>query len=372
VALELAGDRVLAKDIVALRQLPGCDSSAMDGFAARAADLPNTLPVVGQALAGQRPQVFLGGAVMRIMTGAPLPVGADAVVIFEDAHDHGTSATLPAADAGDHIRRAGEDFARGDRAIAAGVRLGWGEIAACAALGYPTVSVARRPVVGIVATGDELVPLGQEPVAYQVIDSTAHALRIQIESAGGVARYLGIARDREEDVRTLIESALTCDVVLTTGGVSAGDRDYVRTALTSLGVSLDFWKVAMKPGKPLAVGTSGSTIIFALPGNPVSSLMSFELFVRPALLAMQGLANPERPRAPVVLAQGYTKSPGRTHYLRASLARSAERLIATPLARQGSHMLSSLIGVDALVEIDAASSGSLPGAMVSALLLRAV
>ncbi len=372
VALDSAAGRVLAADVVAARPLPGCDSSAMDGFAVRAADLPGTLPVVGQSAAGHLPTPLSRGAAMRIMTGAPLPIGADTVVIFEDAQDHGATVTLPAARPGAHVRRAGEDLAPGDLAIAAGTRLGWGEIAACAALGHARVHVARRPLVAIVATGDELVDLGEIPSPHQVIDSSAHALRVQVGDAGGHARYLGIARDREEDVRALIARALVCDVVLTTGGVSAGDHDHVRAALANAGVTLDFWKVAMKPGKPLAVGTAGSTVVFALPGNPVSSLVAFELFVRPALLAMQGVRDPERPRVPVVLPDGYAKPAGRTSYLRARVHRDGERLIATPLARQGSHMLSSLIGVDALVELDAASEGALPGATVPALLLRAV
>ncbi len=372
VALDDGADRVLAADVVARRALPGFDNSAMDGFAARAADLPATLPVVAHVAAGHVPAPLPPGAAARIMTGAPLPPGADAVVMFEDADDHGERVTLPAAAAGAHVRRAGEDIAPGERALAAGTRLGWGELALAAGLGVTRLAVVRRPVVAIVATGDELVDIATEPAPGQVVDSSAHALAVQIAMAGGVPRYLGIARDRPEAVRALIERALGCDVVITTGGVSQGDHDHVRDALAAAGVDLAFWKVAMKPGKPLAAGKAGAVPVFALPGNPVSSLLAFELFVRPALATMLGAADVERPRAPVVLPGGFRKAVGRTHYLRARLHRDGERLIATPHARQGSHMLTSLVGVDALVELDAALAEVAPGATAPALLLRAV
>ncbi|HVK78688.1 MAG TPA: gephyrin-like molybdotransferase Glp [Kofleriaceae bacterium] len=372
VAVDDACGRVLAADVIATRPLPACDSSAMDGFAVRAADLPGTLPVVGRVAAGHPPPPLPAGAAVRIMTGAPMPAGADTVVIFEDARDRGATVELPAARPGANVRRAGEDLAVGDIAVPAGVRVDWGEIAAIAALGQARIAVSRRPHVAIIATGDELVELGHQPAPHQVVDSSAHALRVMIAEAGGVARHLGIARDREDDVHALVARALGYDVVLTTGGVSAGDHDHVREALAAAGVALDFWKVAMKPGKPLAVGTAGDTVVFALPGNPVSSLVAFELFVRPALLCMQGCTRTDRPRAPVVVPDGYRKAPGRAHFLRARVHRDGERLIATPLAKQGSHMLSSLVGVDALVELDADGDGVAPGATAPALLLRAV
>jgi molybdopterin molybdotransferase len=293
-------------------------------------------------------------------------------VIFEDARADGAWVELPAATAGVHVRRAGEDFAPGDEVVAAGARLGWGELAAIAAAAEPRVVVARRPEVAIVSTGDELVGLGREPAPHQVIDSSAHALAAMVVEAGGVPRYLGIVRDRPDEVRDLVARALAHDVVLTTGGVSAGDHDHVRAALAAAGVTLDFWKVAMKPGKPLAVGTVGGTVVFALPGNPVSSLVAFELFVRPALLAMQGAAAVERPRAPVVVVGDHPKAPGRAHFLRARLRRAGERLIATPLPKQGSHVLSSLVAVDALVEVVAESVGVTDGDVAPAVLLRAV
>ncbi|HVV87862.1 MAG TPA: gephyrin-like molybdotransferase Glp, partial [Kofleriaceae bacterium] len=311
----------------------------------------------------------------RIMTGAPVPDGADTVVIFEEsvAHDGGASVELPASPAGANVRAIGEDVAIGERALDAGTRLGWGELGLLAALGCARVPVARRPVVAIIATGDELVDVATAPAPGQIVDSSAYMLAAQIAEAGGVARYLGVARDRPEAVAALVAQAVAADVVLTTGGVSVGDHDHVRGALTALGVALDFWKVAMKPGKPLAVGLHGAVPIFALPGNPVSSATAFELFVRPALLAMQGVARAAtaRPRAPVVLPGGYRKPPGRAHFLRARLRRDGERLVADLHPKQGSAMLTSLVGLDALVEIPAELGAIEPGGTAAALLLRA-
>jgi molybdopterin molybdotransferase len=376
VELAAADGRVLAAAIDAGRDLPAVATSAMDGFAARAAELPARLPVVrsiGAGVVGAHIGALAAGGAARIMTGAPLPAGADTVVMFEDARgDDGRSIELPASPVGANVRPIGEDLGRGERAVEAGARIGWRELGLLAALGCARVRVARRPVVAIIATGDELVDIATPPAPGQVVDSSAYVLAAQIAAAGGVSRYLGIARDRREDVAAMIAQALTADVVVTTGGVSVGDHDHVKPALASLGVELDFWKVAMKPGKPLAVGRHGAVPIFALPGNPVSSAVAFELFVRPALLAMQGAAATARPRAPVVLPDGYRKPPGRAHYLRARLRRAGERLIAELHPKQGSAILSSLVCVDALVEVAAEQGVIEAGGTTPALLLAAV
>ena len=373
VDLDDADGRVLADAMVASRALPGFDNSAMDGFAVRAAELPATVRVVGSIAAGARDVAPLApGTAVRIMTGAPLPPGADAVVIFEDAQDHGATVTLPAATAGDNTRRVGEDLAIGELAVAAGVRLGAGELIALAALGCATVPVARRPRVALLATGDELCAITTVPGLGQLVDSSAYGLRAQIAAAGGVAHYLGAVGDDPAALVDAIKRALAADVVVTTGGVSAGDHDHVRAALAAAGVTLDFWKVAMKPGKPLAVGRAGTTTVFALPGNPVSSAVGFELFVRPALLALQGATITARPRVPVVVPAGYRKPPGRAHFLRARLTRSGADLVATPHPKQGSAMISSLVGCDALIEIAAEVEELAPGDRATALLLRAV
>lgn len=373
VELAAADGRILAAAVTSGRDLPALATSAMDGFAARAADLPATLPVARAVAAGDPPGEHAAGTATRIMTGAPVPAGADTVIIFEDTRDGGDGrVVLPASERGANIRAVGEDVARGEPALAAGVRLGWGELGLAAALGCARVPVVRQPVVALVATGDELVDVGTVPGPGQIVDSSAYMLAAQIRAAGGVPRYLGVARDRPEAVTAMVEEALAADVVLTVGGVSVGDHDHVRPALARAGVDLEFWKVAMKPGKPLAVGRRGATVVFALPGNPVSSAVAFELFVRPALLTMQRAAVVARPWVPVLLPDGYRKPAGRAHYLRAAVRRDGERLVASLHPKQGSAMLSSLVGLDALVEVEAATTTIAPGGTTRALLLQAV
>ncbi|MBK9037018.1 MAG: molybdopterin molybdotransferase MoeA [Myxococcales bacterium] len=373
VALAEADGRILATPIVAGRPLPGFDNSAMDGFAVRAADVPGTLPVVAAIAAGARaPAPLPPGAAVRIMTGAPLPPGADAIVMFEDARDHGATVELPAAPAGDHVRRQGEDVAVGDLVVAAGTLLGSGEVTVAAALGCATVTVARRPRVAILATGDELRAIDAALAPGELVDSSSYGLRAAVRAAGGAPDYLGVVGDDRDATTAAIARALAADVVITTGGVSVGDHDHVRAALTDAGVTLDFWKVAMRPGKPLAVGQAGATMVFALPGNPVSSWVGFELFVRPALLAMQGAQVTTRPRAPVVLPDGYRKPAGRAHVIRVALVRDGARLIARPHPKQGSAMQSSLVGCDALVEIAAELTEVAPGDTAPAWLVRPV
>jgi molybdopterin molybdotransferase len=373
VAIAEARGRILARDVVATRPLPGFDQSAMDGFAVRAADVPGVLPVMDMIAAGAREVAPLAPrTAARIMTGAPMPPGADTVVILEDAREANAGILLPAARRGDNVRKAGDDVAPGERVIERGVRLEAGELGLLAALGCARVPCGRAPSVAIVATGDELISIDETPGLGQVVDSSAYALAAQIRDAGGVPVYLGIAKDDRAITTALVTRALAHDAVVTTGGVSAGDRDFVRLALADAGVEPDFWKVAMKPGKPLAFGLRDHTPVFGLPGNPVSSMVAFELFVRPALLAMQGAAQLYRPRAPVILERGYQKQAGRAHFLRARVHRNGVGLIATPHAHQGSHAMSSMIGVDALVEIGANVTEVPPGGSVPAILLRTV
>jgi len=378
VALGQAAGRILAAPVRAERPLPPWDNSAMDGFAVRAADLaaaPVELPIVGSIAAGSRLGRSLSpGAVVRIMTGAPMPAGADAVVIREVVDDRGDAArfTAPVA-AGEHVRRAGEDVAPGSEAIPAGAALGPGEIGLLAALGRPRVLVARRPRVAILCTGDELCAVGREPAAGQIFSSNEYALAVQVAEAGGEVALAELVPDDRGRTAAAVTAALACDVLVTSGGVSVGDRDYVREALTAAGVAIDFWKVAMRPGKPVVFGLAPSgALCFGLPGNPASSLVSFELFARPALRAMQGAAEVARPRVEVTLTRTAGKTPGRAHYLRAALRRRGDLLEAEPHAKQGSGMMSSLVGIDALVEL-AAELGDVPaGTRCPALLLRPV
>jgi len=373
VPLAEAGGRVLADDIVAARALPIFDNSAMDGYAARSAELPATLPVVGLVAAGQvMTETVPTGVAIRILTGAPLPAGLDTVVIQEDAKVDGANVTLPASPVGDNVRRAGEDIAPGETAVTAGTRLGAGELGLLAALGLVELSVVKRPRVALITTGDELVDVTTTPLPGQIVDSSAHMLGAMVTAAGGVPSYFGIAKDDPMSLAAMIASAFDHDAIITTGGVSVGDRDHVRTALTAAGVELELWKVAMKPGKPFSFGMNGRVPVFGLPGNPVSSFVVAELFVRPALLAMSGCTVTERPRAPVHLVRGYRKQAGRAHYIRARIERNGEYLIAHPHPKQGSAMLTSLIGCNALVELAADKTEVQPNSIVPALLLEAV
>jgi len=376
VPLDRAAGRVLAATVVAARALPGFDNSAMDGYAARSAELPGTLPVAGAIAAGQLdvPPVPAGAAV-RILTGAPMPPGADTVVIQEDATRDGDRVTLPASPAGDNVRRTGEDVAIGEVVLAAGTRLSPWDIGLFAALGIAQVPVARAPRVALIATGDELVNVMTPPGPGQLVDSSVHTLEALVGEAGGVADRLGIARDDLASLADRFAAAQGYDVVITTGGVSVGDRDHVHAALSAAGITLELYKIAMKPGKPFSFGMRpGPTPapVFGLPGNPVSTVVAFELFLRPALLAMQGATVTARPTATVRVAGGYRKQAGRAHYLRAHVVRDGEQLIATPHPKQGSAMLSSLVGCNALVVVGTELTELLPGAPAPAILLGAV
>jgi molybdopterin molybdotransferase len=373
VPLRDARSRVLAEDVQAARALPIFDNSAMDGYAARSAELPATLPVVGMVAAGQvMTEPVPPGVAIRILTGAPMPAGLDTVVIQEDAKVDGSQVTLPASPVGDNVRRAGEDIMPGEVAVTGGTRLFAGELGLLASLGLVEVSVIRKPRVALITTGDELVDHTTTPLPGQIVDSSAHMLGSMVRAIGGEPSYFGIAKDDPISLAAMIASAFDHDAIITTGGVSVGDRDHVRTALAAAGVELELWKVAMKPGKPFSFGMNGRVPVFGLPGNPVSSFVVFELFVRPALLQMGGQKVTQRARAPVQLVRGYRKQAGRAHYIRARVVRNGEHLIAHPHPKQGSAMLTSLVGCNALVELPADATEIQPNTTQSAILLEAV
>ncbi|MFT3696588.1 MAG: molybdopterin molybdotransferase MoeA [Kofleriaceae bacterium] len=364
--------RFAAVDLIAARSLPSFDNSAMDGYAVRHAELPGTFTIVGAVGAGAGVIAVPPGHVARILTGAPMPAELDTVVIQEDAEVDGDSVKLPSEKRFENVRTVGEDIATGQVAVPAGTRLRAGELGLCAALGMAQIQCGRAPRVAIIATGDELVDVAAELGPSQIVDSSAHTIPALVRDAGGIPTYIGIAKDDPIETRRIIESALGYDVVITTGGVSVGDRDHVRGALAAAGVELELYKVAMKPGKPFSFGKRGDIVVFGLPGNPVSSYVAFELFVRPALLAMQRAAVIQRPRVPVSLANGYKKNAGRTHFLRATVVRHGERLIATPHPKQGSAILSSLVGCNALVECPAEMTEIPSTQVVSAIMLEPV
>jgi len=358
VALEKAYGRVLAHDIKALRTQPPFPNSAMDGYALRAADTaspPVTLAVVGESAAGR---AFAGalrsGEAVRIFTGAPMPDGADAIVIQEDVSREGEGIRLSAAaPAGDNLRPAGMDFREGEALIAAGRRLTPRDVALAAAANHTALPVRRRARVAILATGDELVPPGGALGPAQIIASNNFAVAGVVEACGGVAVDLGIAVDELGALKTALAQAreTRADVLVTLGGASVGDHDLVQQALVASGMELGFWRIAMRPGKPLMHGRLGAMRVLGLPGNPTSSMVCAILFLRPLLSALHGEPDAGAdPSEPARLAIDLGANGIRQDYMRASLARGAEGvLVATPAADQDSSLVKTMARADGLI-----------------------
>jgi molybdopterin molybdotransferase len=363
VRLEEALGRALALDVRAQRTLPPWDNSAMDGFAVRSADLTAPLPVrllVKETIyAGQVPREPIHpGTCARIMTGAPLPAGADAVVMRERtrlAPEGDAVDILEAVEPGHFVRPRGEDAREGEVLLSRGTPLGIPELGLLVGQGMLTVPVPRRPRVAILSTGDELCR-ADAPAEGRIVDANAPALSLAVQRAGGVASVLGIARDTLEDVYQHLAAAEGYDLVLTSAGMSVGEHDFVREALEKLGVERDFWRVAIKPGKPLAVGRKGATVYIGLPGNPTSSLVTFELFVRPALRRMLGHPDVEPPRVSGRLEGELRKPEGLAHYIRVTAAWQDGELWARPLSTQTSGVLRSAASATHLLHFPRSSS----------------
>jgi molybdopterin molybdotransferase len=392
VALDEAAGRVLAADLVSRTTLPPWDNSAMDGFAVRAADVagassdaPVTLGVIGEAAPGRTPSVAVAtGTALRILTGAPVPEGADAVVPVENTDAQMGVAVLPdrvavhaAPRPGAHIRRAGSDLRRGAPLLSAGLELTPAALAVAAAGGYARVAVHRRPRVALLSTGDELVAPGTALGPAQIPDSNSVGLAAQGRETGAEVRSLGIARDQLEDVVSRLSEALGwADVIVASGGVSVGAHDVVKDAFAQLG-RIDLWRVAVQPGKPLAFGRApardrpGEVLLFGLPGNPVSSLVTFELFVRPVLRRLAGHADLiGRQIVRATLEQPVTKAPGRRAFLRVILSADDSGWRAALAGGQDSHVLSALAAADGLAIIPEAH-GDLPaGSEVEVIRIR--
>lgn len=364
----------LAEDLAARRDLPEFDNSAMDGWAVRAVDLtraPLTLAARGESRAGgPPPDPLAAGTTMRIFTGAPLPAGADAVVMQEDVERAGEAVRFrEPVPAGRHVRARGEDLRAGQPLLRAGARLGAGEIGLLASQGLTQACVWRRPAVAILTTGDELRDPGDEPRPGTLVNSNAWALAAAVAEAGGEPRVLPAAPDAREAIEAAVREGLRADLLVTVGGVSVGEYDLVRAALEAAGVELGLWKVAMKPGKPLTFGRAGAVPVLGLPGNPVSALVTFEVFARPGIRRMLGDPTPFRARVEVELAEEARHHTGRLELCRASLERRAGRLLARLHARQGSGSLPSVVGADAYVLLDAARERFSAGERLPALLL---
>lgn len=354
VLVHAAACRVLAEDVAAAVDLPSFRSSAMDGYALRADDTPGTLPVVFRIAAGlpaDRP--LAAGEAMAISTGGAVPEGADAVVPLEIVVEQDNTLVVPeAATAGAHIRPVGGDVRAGESLLAAGTVLGAAQLGALAAAGVAEVAVGRRPAVVVISTGTELRRPGEPLEAGQIYESNSPMLAAAFASAGAAVERIGPVADDEEEHRAALRRGLEADVLVSSGGVSVGPHDLVRRVLAELGAEEDFWGVAVRPGKPLAFGTRGRTLVFGLPGNPVSALVAVELFVRPALLALQGASSPGPRWQTGRLAGPLRRNAARDELVRARRGRDDSTLLE-PLSGQESHMIARAAGADALVLVPA-------------------
>lgn len=347
-----AGGQVLAEPVSAPWDLPLWDNSAMDGYAVRQADCmapQSKLRVTGYIPAGAsaRGISVAPGCAVKIMTGAPMPEGADAVVPVEDTEEtSGEQVSISGQiKPGQHIRRRGEDISRGLKVLEAGCLLRPAEISLLASCGKSLVSVYRRPVVAVLSTGDELVELGTAPGDAQIINSNSVALGSAVREAGGIPRILGIARDNRPSHIEKLKQGLAADCLVTSAGASAGDRDLVRAVLEELGVKFLFWKVAIKPGKPTAFGIFEGRPVFCLPGNPVASMVTFEEFVRPALLRMQGYRAVLRPTVTATLKEPL-KPGSRMRFLRVAVKKEGERWYASSPGSQETGILRTSLLAD--------------------------
>ena len=355
VGLREALGRVLAEPVIARVTQPPSAVSAMDGYAVRAEDLrevPAVLTEVGEAPAGGAYDGTLGpGEAVRIFTGGPLPAGADAIVIQEDTSAEGPRVTVnEGVDAGTYVRPAGLDFRSGEVGITAGRVLTARDLGLAAAMNVPWLKVRRRPRIAILSTGDELVLPGEPIGPNQLIGSNNTALIGVIAASGGDSVNLGIARDTRASLVDLAEGARGADLLVTSGGASVGKHDLVREALGESGLDLDFWKIAMRPGKPLMFGRLGDVPLLGLPGNPVSSLVCAVLFLIPAIETMLGIARESRPAETAILGEPMAANDQRQDYLRATLAYDAQgRRVATAFQRQDSSMFATLAHADCLI-----------------------
>ena len=366
----LVGRVPAATSVQAEVDVPPFANSAMDGYALRAADTPGKLRLLGEVAAGASslPTVVDGTAV-RIMTGAPIPPGADAVVPIEVADETNAHVAVPAAELGAYLRAAGHDTRAGERVELAAEPLTPSGIAVLASLGLGELEVRRAPRVAILSTGDELVAPGEPLVPGQIHDANSAALAAAVIESGGEPLLLPRAPDDPAAIgRLLVEGAGDADLLIASGGVSVGRHDHVRGAIEHLG-ALDFWLVRVQPGKPLAFGSIGTCPVIGLPGNPVSALVTFELFVRPFLRAMLGLAGDGRLHLPATLAERIAKDQERRAYLRVVLSRGADGLVAHSAGGQASSQLRPLAASNALLIVPEGEPAGEAGATYDAILL---
>ncbi|QXE91177.1 molybdopterin molybdotransferase MoeA [Geomonas subterranea] len=377
VPLSDALGRVVSRDVIAPWDLPQYDNSAMDGYAVHAADctsVPTRLIITGFVPAGgeQCPAVTVGCAV-RIMTGAPIPPGCNAVVPIEETEQEDDQVVinqkvLPRQ----HVRVRGSDVASGTQFLPAGSQVRPAEVGMLAAMGQALVPVYRKARVAILSTGDELIELGESPAAGKVINSNALSLAAAVREAGAEPVLIGIARDNVESHRDKMREGLCCDALITSAGVSAGDRDLVREVAASLGAEEQFWKIGMKPGGPTAFSVWQGKPIFSLPGNPVSTMVTFELLVKPALLKMMGHKRVLPPFVKGILAEDAHKKPGKLHFIRVTVKKRHGRHVAYCAGEQHTAILSTMTRCDALAALPCDATFIPAGSEVDLALMREV
>ena len=352
--------RVAGEDIHARRDIPPFDNSAMDGYAIRSQDVekassnhPVRLEVIEDLPAGSiSTKKLQKGKAIRIMTGAPVPKEADAVIPVEDTKkENGSALILRAATPGENIRRSGEDVKKADRVISNGDMIRPAEVGMLVSVGRSFVSVYQRPLVSILCTGDELVDVDGDLDEVKIISSNSYTLGAQVKDCGAIPLQLGIARDRKEEIEEKLRQGIRADVIISSAGVSVGDYDFVKDVMKQLGMEMVFWKVAMRPGQPLAFGTIGGKPVFGLPGNPVSSMISFEQFVRPSLLKTMGLRKLFRPVVEAVLKEDIKKMAGRRYFIRGSVSFEKDQYLVSTTGEQGSGILRSMVKANGLIVI---------------------
>jgi molybdopterin molybdotransferase len=382
IPLDDAAGSVLAEDVTSPIDIPAWTNSAMDGYATRGADVrgasagrPVRLRVVEQIPAGAFPSREIGaGECARIFTGAPLPSGADSVIRQEDT-DFGTAIVTITSDrdVGVNFRRAGEDIRKGALVLAEGTAIGPAELGVLASIAVAHPVVYRRPRVGILASGDEIVDVDQPDLILsgrKIASSNTHTLTALVREAGGEPVNLGIASDTPESLRAHFARAADCDLLVTTAGISVGEHDHVLKVLEELGGALRFWKIRMRPGAPVGFGVLGAVPWVGLPGNPVSTMVTFELFVRPAIRAMAGHRLPYRRSVPVRMAEKVTLKPKLQHFLRGIVTETGQGLEARLTGPQGSGILTSMVLANALLIIPEGQLETAAGATVQAIRLQ--
>ena len=350
--------RVMGEDVAAGRNIPPKDNSAMDGYALRFEDTlgaspehPVILEVIEDIPAGAVPRKSVAvGQASRIMTGAPIPEGADAVLRMEDTEKDGPLVRIKAkVRCKQDIRMAGEDVQEGAVVIRRGSIVRPAEIGMLASLGRSFISVYQRPLVAVLATGNELVDIDENSSPWTIINSNSYSIAAQVMDLGALTMQMGIAKDEREDLAAKFQTALRADVVISSGGVSVGDYDLVKDIMKELGSKMQFWQVAMRPGRPLVYGTIGNILLFGLPGNPVSSMISFEQFIRPALLKMMGHKKIFRKTVKAILKESIEKRKGLTHFIRAIVSFTDGRYTASTTGEQGSGILKSMVMANGLI-----------------------